>query len=183
MPPIPADEMSAAQRDAAQQIAAGRRGALYGPFVPALRSPEFLRRLQALGEYLRYDLALPPKLREMVILLTAREWTQDYEWAVHAPLARQAGLSADVIAAIADGRRPPEMAGDEALVYDFFVELRRSQTVSDVTYASAVAAFDEQGVVDLVGAVGYYTMLAMLMNVARTPLPEGAARVLAALPR
>jgi 4-carboxymuconolactone decarboxylase len=183
MPPIPAEKMTPAQREAADEIAAGRRGDVYGPFVPALRSPEFLRRLQRLGEYLRYDLALPPRLREMAIILTARDWTQDFEWDVHAPLARQAGLAAPVIEAIKEGRRPAGMAGDEALLYDFFVELQRSHTVSDATYAAALEAFGEQGVIDLVGAIGYYTTLAMIMNVARTPLPEGKLPVLRSLPR
>ena len=183
MPPIPADQMTPAQREAAQEIVSGRRGDLYGPFVPALRSPEFLRRLQRVGEYLRYDLALPPCLREMVIILTAREWTQDFEWDVHAPLAVQAGLSSAVVEAIKDGRRPRDMGPEETLIYDFFVELHRTRTVSDATYAAAVEAFGEQGVIDLVGAIGYYTTLAMIMNTAKTPLPPGKMPVLRALPR
>jgi 4-carboxymuconolactone decarboxylase len=183
MPPIPAEQMTPAQREAAQEIAAGRRGDVYGPFVPALRSPEFLRRLQRLGEYLRYELALPPRLREMAIILTAREWSQEFEWHVHAPLALQAGLAPSIVDAIRDGRRPAEMGPEEALLYDFFAELQRSRTVGDATYAAAVAAFGEAGVVDLIGAVGYYTTLAMLMNVARTPLPAGHAPVLPALAR
>jgi 4-carboxymuconolactone decarboxylase len=183
MPPIPAEQMTPAQRDVARELAAGRRGAVYGPFVPALRSPELTRRLQKVGEYLRYEPALPPKLREMAILLVAREWTQDFEWDVHAPLAEQEGLGADVIAAIAGGRRPVYSDADEALVHDFFVELQRRGAISDPTYAAAVAALGEQGVVDLVALIGYYTTLAMMMNVARTPLPEGKAAVLPALPR
>ncbi len=174
MPPIATDKMTAAQRLAAQEIVSGRRGELGGPFVPALRSPEFSRRLQRLGEYLRFDHSLEPRLREMVILLTARAWTQQYEWFVHAPIALDAGLSPAIIDAIALGEQPDGMAPHEALIYDFFVELQRDKAVSDITYARAVAAFGEQGVVDLVGAVGYYTTLAMLMNVARTPLPQGA---------
>ena len=170
--------MTPAQREAAQEIASGRRGDLYGPFVPALRSPEFLRRLQRLGEYLRYDCALPPALREMAILLTARKWTQHFEWDVHAPLARQAGLTESIVNAIKGGRRPPDMDRDETLLYDFFVELHESQTVSDETYDFAIEAFGEQGVVDLIGVIGYYTTLAMIMNVARTPLPAGKQPVL-----
>jgi 4-carboxymuconolactone decarboxylase len=182
MPPIAAEQMTPAQREVAQELAAGRRGAVYGPFVPALRSPELTRRLQRVGEYLRYEPALPPKLREMAILLVAREWTQDFEWDVHAPLAAREGLDAGVIAAIADGRRPAA-TGEEALVYDFFIELQRRRSVSDPIYAAAVASLGEQGVVDLVALIGYYTTLAMLMNVARTPLPDGRSAVLPALPR
>jgi 4-carboxymuconolactone decarboxylase len=183
MPPILVEHMSAAQRTAAQEIVAGRRGELSGPFIPALRSPEFMRRLQALGEYLRYDNALAPCLREMVILLTAREWTQRFEWYIHAPIARAAGLSPAIIDAIAAGTRPETMTGDEALVHDFVTELHRYKSVSDSTYARAVEAFGERGVVDLVGAIGYYTTLAMLMNVARTPVPGGAPSMLEPFPR
>ena len=182
MPPIPAEQMTSAQREVAQELAAGRRGAVYGPFVPALRSPELTRRLQKVGEYLRYEPALPPKLREMAILLVAREWTQDFEWDAHAPLAEREGLARDVIDAIAEGRRPATHEAGEAVVYDFFVELERSHSVSNPTYAAAVAAFGEQGVVDLVALIGYYTTLAMIMNVARTPLPAGKMPVLRALP-
>ena len=169
MPPIPADEMSPAQRAAAEEIVSGRRGDLYGPFVPALRSPELLRRLQRVGEYLRYEPALPPRLREMAILLTARAWTQAFEWHVHAPLALEAGLAAAVVEAIREDRRPGSMDAEESLVYDFFGELQRSHAVSDPTYTSAVRTLGEQGVIDLIGLIGYYTTLALIMNVAQTP--------------
>lgn len=175
--------MTPAQRAAADEISAGRRGAVYGPFVPALRSPELTRRLQKVGEYLRFEPQVPPRLREMAILLVAREWTQDFEWDYHAPLAAAEGVSADVIDAIANGRRPHALVSDEAVVYDLFVELRRWHSVSDDTYTRAVDLLGEPGVVDLVALIGYYAMLAMLMNVARTPLPAGRAAVLPALPR
>jgi 4-carboxymuconolactone decarboxylase len=178
MPEIPIEKMTAEQRTAAREIAAGPRGELSGPFVPALRSPELTRRLQRLGEYVRYDLALEPRLREMVILLTARAWTQEYEWHIHSPIALEAGLAPAIVDAIAQNRRPAAMAEDEALVHDFFTELQRDKSVSDALYLRAVDAFGEQGVIDLVGAVGYYTTLAMIMNVAQTPLPEGEAPVL-----
>lgn len=175
--------MTPAQRAAADEISAGRRGAVYGPFVPALRSPELTRRLQKVGEYLRFEPRVPPRLREMAILLVAREWTQDFEWDYHAPLASAEGLSSGVIDAIAEGRRPAALGEDEAVIYDFFVELHRSHTVSDDTYKRAVDLLGEPGVVDLVALIGYYAMLAMLMNVARTPLPEGRTPVLPSLPR
>ena len=183
MPPLDPAQMDAAQKAAFDEIVGGRRGALYGPFVPALRSPEFMRRLQRLGEYLRYDSALPPHLREMAILLVAREWTQDFEWSVHAPLAREAGLPAAVVDGIAAGGRPPEMDAPAAVVFDFVGELQRTRGVCDATYARAVAAFGERGVIDLVGTYGYYSTLAMVMNVARTPLPPGESALLPSLPR
>ena len=180
MPPIPAEKMSPEQKMAAEEIASGRRGVVSGPFVPALRSPEFTRRLQRLGEYLRYDHSLEPRVREMVILMTARTWTQQYEWHVHAPIALEAGLAPEVVDAISRNVRPSNMAVDEELVYDFFTELQRDKSVGEPTYARAIEAFGEKGVIDLVGAVGYYTTLAMIMNVARTPLPEGATPALLA---
>jgi 4-carboxymuconolactone decarboxylase len=173
MPPIPAEKMNDAQKKAAEELVAGRRGAVAGPFVPLLRSPEFMSRLQKMGEYLRYDSKLGHKLNEFVILVTARQWTQQYEWDVHAPLALKAGVKQEIIDAIRDGRRPSGMAEDEEIVYDFLMELRRTQSVSDATYARTVQKFGEQGVIDMVGVTGYYSMLAMIMNVARTPLPAG----------
>jgi len=167
MPPIAAEAMTPEQRVAASEIAAGRRGALSGPFVPALRSPEFMQRLQRLGEYLRYDAALPPPLREMVILLTARSHRQSYEWSVHEPIARREGLSASVIAGIESDRRPDGMTPDETLVFEFFAELHATHDVSDATYAAAVQSFGEQGVIDLVGLIGYYGTLALIMNATR----------------
>jgi 4-carboxymuconolactone decarboxylase len=182
MPPIPESQMTAEQRAAAAEVAAGRRGALIGPFIPALRSPEFMRRLQRLGEFLRYDNALGPHLSEMLILLVARQWTQQFEWSVHAPIARRSGVGEEVIEAIAHGRRPLTMTKDQAIVHDVFDELQRNRHVSDGTYARAVAALGEQGVVELVGIIGYYSTLAMIMNVAQTPAPADGPAPLEQLP-
>lgn len=173
MPPIPRARQTAEQRAAVAEIAAGPRGGLIGPFIPALRSPEFMRRLQHLGEYLRYDNALGAKLTELAIVLTARAWTQQFEWSLHSKLAAERGVPRSVIDAIATGRRPSSLGAEEAIVYDVFTELERTQGVSDDTYARAVNAFGEAGVIDLIGIIGYYSLLAMIMNVARTPLPPG----------
>ena len=170
--PIPDHELSDAQRAAAQEIAAGPRGAVYGPFVPLLRSPELMSHAQRMGEYLRYRSAIGVRLSELAILVTARQWDQQVEWAIHAPIAAQVGIPASVIAAIAARERPGDMLVDETVVHDFCVELHEQKAVSDSVYASALALFGEQGVVDLVGICGYYTMLAMTMNVARTAVPE-----------
>ena len=168
-PPIPTEQLTPDQEAAIQELVAGRRGAVIGPFIATLRSPELTRRLQRLGEYIRFDAALPEKLREMAILLTAREWTQGFEWEVHAPLAAKAGLSAGIISAIAESRAPEAMDRGESIVYDVFTELHREHAVSDATYDAAVIEFGEQGVVDLIALIGYYTTLAMIMNVAQTP--------------
>lgn len=172
--PIPFDQMSAAQREAAQVIIDGPRGALYGPFVPLLRSPELMAAAQAMGEYLRYRSAIGPRLSELAILVTARQWGQQVEWAIHAPLALQNGISAGTIEAIATRRRPFDMAPDETLVHDFCLELHQRRRVADPTYAAALAMFGEQGVVDLMGINGYYTFLSMVMNGAQTPAPASS---------
>jgi 4-carboxymuconolactone decarboxylase len=175
LPPIPPAQMTAAQRTAAEALVRGRRGALFGPFVAMLRSPEFLDRAQRLGEYLRYESALSPRLRELAILLTARHFHQAYEWHVHAPAAAEAGLSAAVVADLASARRPQTLQPDEAVVYDFCNQLLTAHAVRDGTYADARTLLGEHGVIDLCGVCGYYGMLALVMNVARTALPEGAA--------
>lgn len=167
--------MTPAQQRAAEALVRGPRGAVFGPFVALLRSPELLDRAQQLGEYLRYDSALPPRLRELAILVTARHYRQAYEWHVHAPAAAQAGLAATVIADLAASRRPGALKGDEAVVYEFCTRLLTEHAVGDAAYAAALALLGEQGVVDLCGVCGYYGMLALTMNVARTALPEGAA--------
>lgn len=183
MPPIPPERLTEAQKKAVAEFEAARRAPLSGPFIPLLRSPEVLSRARAMGDYLRFTSVLPPRLSEFVILITARQWTQQYEWDVHAPFARRGGLPDETIAAVAEGRRPERLAADEAVIYDFCDELHRLRSVSDPTYARAVAAFGEQGVIDILGISGYYTMLAMVLNTTRAPLPAGHAAPLAPFPR
>jgi 4-carboxymuconolactone decarboxylase len=183
MPPIPPDKLTDAQNKAITAFKADRSVDISGPFVPLLRSPELMVRASALGTYLRYKSSLPPRLSEFVILLTSRRWTQQYEWQAHQPLALRGGLRADIVQAIAEGRRPERMAEDEDAVYTFVDEVQRNQGVSDATYARAIAKVGEQGVVDVLGISGYYTMLAMVMNTTRTPLPDGVKPPLATLPR
>jgi 4-carboxymuconolactone decarboxylase len=183
MPPIPADKLTEAQKRAVEEFKAARNADVSGPFVPMLRSPEVMSRARAMGDYLRFRSTLPPRLSEFVILLTARRWTQQYEWNAHAPLALQAGVSRDIVNAIAEGRRPERMAEEHDILYTLCDELQRNQSVTDATYARAVAKFGEAGVIDVLGITGYYTMLAMVLNTARTPLPDGARPALSALPK
>ena len=183
MPPIPENQQSEAQKKAVAEFAAARKTGISGPFVPMLRSPEVMNRARAMGDYLRFNSVLPPRLSEFAILITARHWTQNYEWDAHNQLALQGGLSADIIKAIAEGRRPDKMAADEDVLYTFCDELHRNQSISDATYARAVSTFGEQGVVDIVGISGYYTLLAMVLNTARTPVPAGHTPALAPFPR
>ena len=171
LPPIPPERWTAEQRKYAQEIIDGPRGALISPFVPMLRSPELMAHSQRMGEYLRYRSAIGLRLSELAILLVARHWSQQVEWAIHAPIAQREGVAAASIAAIAAGVQPQGLPQDEAAVHDFTTELLRQQQVSDATWERAVSLFGQQGVVDLVGLTGYYAYLAMLMNAARTPVP------------
>ncbi len=169
MPPILPEKMTAEQKKAAEEFLAARNVPVFGPFIPLLRSPEVMLRARAMGDYLRYKSVLPPRLNEFAILITARQWTQQYEWEVHHPIAIKAGLDKEIAAAVADGRRPKNMPEEEEIIYDFCAETHANQSVCDATYARAVSKFGEQGVIDLVGVCGYYTFLAMVLNVARTP--------------
>src|SRR5438045_3996043 len=138
MPPLPAGKMTDAQRKAADEMIAGPRKGVKGPFVPLLRCPELMDRLQKVGEYLRFQSSLDQRISEFVMLVVSRAWTQHFEWFVHVPLGRKAGISEDTIAALADGRRPSGMSEDEDLAYDFCDELLRNKGVSETTYRRGV---------------------------------------------
>lgn len=173
LPTIPPARYSDAQRQAAAEFLAARKYPVRGPFEPMMYSPEVMSRASALGDYLRYRSAIGNTLSEFAILITAREWAQDYEWSVHAPIAGKAGIRAAVITAVRDGRRPDNMSHDEAIVYDFAIELLHNQGVSDPTFAAVEARFGKPGVVDLVSILGYYTFNAMLLNAARFEPTDG----------
>jgi len=183
MPPIPSEKLTEAQKRAVEEFKAARGVEISGPFVPMLRSPEVMSRARAMGDYLRFKSTLPPPLSEFVILLTARRWTQQYEWNAHAALALQAGVRQDIVADIAEGRRPERMTDEQDTIYTLLDELHRNQRVSDATYARAIAKVGEAGVIDALGITGYYTMLAMVLNTARTPLPGGAKPALSPFPK
>src|SRR3984893_4748068 len=182
MPPIPLDALTDAQKKAAEAFAQGRGYAIRGPFVPLIRSPEVMLRAKAMGDYLRFHSSLGPRLNEMVILITAREWTQQYEWHAHAAIALKEGLRGDIVEAIADARRPAGMAEDEDIAYDMATQILRSERVSDATYGRAVGKFGEQGVIDLLGVLGYYNFLAIVMNATRTAMPDHLAEPLRRYP-
>ena len=169
MPPLAMDAMDDAQKAAAQELINGPRGAVFGPFIPLMRSPELMNRLQKVGEYIRFHSALETRINEWVMLIVSRQWTQQFEWCMHYPLALKAGVKQDVLDALAEGRRPRGMAEDEEVAYDLCDELARTHGVSDETYRRAVERFGERGVIDMVGLAGYFTTVSMIMNVARTP--------------
>jgi 4-carboxymuconolactone decarboxylase len=171
MPPLPPEQLTPEQQQAVAAFREARKAEVTGPFIPMLRSPEVMTRARAMGDYLRFTSRLPPKQSEFVILMAARSWSQQYEWAAHYPIAIKAGVSVDTARAIAERRRPAGLTGDDATLYDFCDELLRTQQVSDATYGRMVSAFGEPGVVDTVGILGYYTMLAMMLNTARVPAP------------
>jgi 4-carboxymuconolactone decarboxylase len=171
MPPLEAAQMTDAQRAAAAELAAGPRGGVKGPFTALLRSPELMRRLADVGEYLRFRNSLDKRISEFLMLIVSRQWTQQFEWAVHVPLARDAGIKSETIESLAAGCRPTAMAPDEAIAYDFSIELVSTKGVSDATYNAALAQFGERGLVDLLGVLGYFTAVSMVLNVAHTPPP------------
>ena len=184
MPALPMEAMDEAQKQAAEELIAGPRGAVFGPFIPLMRSPELMNRLQKVGEYLRYQSALDTRINEFVMLIISRQWTQQFEWCMHYPLAIKAGMQASVLDALAEGRRPTGMAEDEEVAYEVCDELARTHGVSDETYRRAVAVFGERGVIDMLGLAGYFTTVSMVMNVARTPPQKDAvATPLASFPR
>jgi 4-carboxymuconolactone decarboxylase len=172
MPPLDPATMDEAQKKAADALAAGPRGGVKGPFIPLLRSPELMERLQKVGEYLRFNSALEARISEFLMCVVSRHWTQQFEWFVHVPLALKAGIKQETLSSLAQGRHPTGMAQDEAIAYDFCEELERTKGVSDATYQRAVEAFGEHGVIDMLGLVGYFTTVSMVMNVAHTPPPE-----------
>jgi len=174
LPAIPADKQTPEQRKAAEAFRANRKQDVFGPFVPLSRSPEVMLRVMAVGDYLRFKTLFPTRLNEFIILITARHFTQQYEWAFHHPIAVKEGLGRELIEAIADGRRPQGMSSDEELIYDFCTELLRNNSVSDPTYARVIKRWGEQGVIEMVGVVGYYTFQSFVLNTARTPPPAGA---------
>lgn len=173
LPPLPPEQWTPEQRACAEEVIAGPRRALIEPFVPMLRSPELCTHAQRMGEYLRYRSAVGLRLSELAILLTARHWDQQVEWAIHAPIALREGIGQAVVDAIAERREPPYERDDERLVHAIAQQTLHERRVRDDTWADAVAAFGEHGVIDLLGIVGYYTMLSFVMNGAQTPPPAG----------
>jgi len=179
--PLTYDQMTPAQRTMTENILYGERGSMAGPFNVMLRSPELGDLAQKFGAYARFHSQMAPKLREMAIMIVMRHWTTQYEFQAHHRAALQAGLSPVICDAIAAGKRPTGMAEDEAAVYNFGSELLNTKQVSDATFRQAVKALGEQTVADQMMLMGYYQMVAMMLNVDRYPLPEGVKPELAAL--
>ena len=188
-------EMTPDQRAVADAIMKGPRAAvgspaavagatsLSSPFNVWNRRPELADRLQTLGESIRFRSSLPPRLNEFAILITARHWDAQYEWFAHHRLAMAGGLDPAIAEEVRHGRAPVNMKPDEQVIYDFTTELHERHGVSDTTYRRAVDAFGEKGVADLIAVTGYYVLVAMTVNVDRTPMPGGAPLPLPRLKR
>jgi 4-carboxymuconolactone decarboxylase len=179
LPPIPESKLNEAQCRVRAEIAAGPRGGVRGPFDALLRSPELADRLQKVGTYVRFESSLPARLSELAILVTARYWSAQYEWYAHRKLAEKAGLAPAIADAIAARRRPDALQEDETAVYDFCRELHETKRVGDAAWKAALERFGERGVIDLIGTCGYYSVVSMVLNAARVPMPEGVAPPLA----
>ncbi len=180
--PLNYEEMTQEQKALIDHLLAGQRGAVTGPFNVLLRSPEMGDLAQKFGEQMRFHSSIPRKLNEFTILITARFWTSQYEWYVHRRDALKYGLETAVIETLAAGHRPSPMEPDEASVYTFCTELLKNHQVSDAAFKAASDRFGERGVVDLIGVMGYYNMVSMLLNTDRYPLPEGVQPPLRPLP-
>ena len=173
-PKLATDAMSAEQREVAALITSGPRGEVRGPFIALLHNPAIAKHLQSLGEQLRWKSKLPQKLVELAVLITARKWTCQHEWFIHAELARKSGLDGAIIDAIRERREPPAK-GDEALVYEFCRDAHATGRVGDKAFAAVQDRFGLDGAVELLVLSGYYTMMAMVLNTAGLPLPGDAA--------
>jgi len=170
---IPLEEMSEAQRKLHDRIASGPRGGFRGPFTIWIHSPEYLDKLEPVGEYLRFKTVLPPRLSEFTILIAARFMRAQYPFPAHEPLAVKGGLDPAVIDALRERKRPQGMKADEAAVYDFATELLETKFVGDAAYKALVAQFGEKGAIDLTVLIGHYTMVSMTVNAFEVPVPPG----------
>ena len=173
-------ELDAAQRRVYDEIVAGPRGEVAGPLGVWLRRPELADRAQRLGEYARYGTSLPPILSELAILVVARTWGSEFEWLVHKPIALAAGVPPDAVEAIRSRGTPRLEDPAQSAGYGLCTALLGEHHVDDSVYSDAVGALGEEGVVDLVGILGYYSLISMTINAFRVPPPEGTEPELAA---
>jgi 4-carboxymuconolactone decarboxylase len=172
--PLKADELSPSQKAWADMIAAPPRNAKFGgpPYRAYIRNPELAPRLSALSEYLRWNTTLAPRLSEFAILITARQWTAQYEWFAHYPLALKAGLDPKILGDLSAGRRPDNMRDDEAALYDLATALYRDKKVTDAVYKAAADRFGERGVMDIIGIIGYYDLVSMTLITMQAGAPN-----------
>ena len=181
--PLTYTELTPPQKVMVDNMLTGeRKGVMSGPFNVLLRSPEMGDAAQKFGALVRFHSALPTRLNEMAILMTARFWNSQYDWWSHHRSALDAGLKPAIIDAIAAGKRPTGMQADEEIIYRFADELLKTKQVSDDSFQAVVNKFGEPGAVDLTAVMGYYCLVSMLLNVDRYPMPDGVQPELKPLP-
>jgi 4-carboxymuconolactone decarboxylase len=173
-PKLTPEQMTPVQREVAAEISAGPRGEVRGPFIPLIHHPELARRLQALGEQLRWKSTLPAQLVELAVLITARRWTCQHEWFMHEKLARTAGLDPRVIDSVSRNERPANLSPEQAAVHAFCSDLHASGRASDSAFESVRARFGHEGALELIALCGYYSLMAMVLNTAGMPLADNA---------
>lgn len=181
--PLKPEELTPAQKAWAEELAAPpRNGKITDPpFRAYIRSPDLAPKLTALADYLRWHSSLPPRLSELAILITARQWTAQYEWYAHYPHAIEGGLDPKVAAAIAAGKRPDGMRDDETALYDLVTSLYRDRKVSDAVYKAALDKFGERGIMDIIGIIGFYDITSMTLITMQAGAPDGKAPLLPVL--
>jgi 4-carboxymuconolactone decarboxylase len=180
--PLSWEQMTPEQKAMIEHLLSGERGTTTGPFNVLLRSPEMGDLAQKFGAEMRYHSSIPRKLNEFAILITARHWNSQYEWYAHHRDGLKYGLEPAVVDQLAAGAKPTTMDADESAIYGFCTELLNRKQVSDATFNAVKNKFGEKGVVDLIGTMGYYNMVSMLLNVDRYPLPAGEKPQLKPLP-
>jgi 4-carboxymuconolactone decarboxylase len=162
-------DLSPRQQEISDRITA-RRGGTRGPFLVWLRSPELCEKVEALGTYCRFESSLDPRLRELSLLIAARYWDAQYSWNAHVGKAADMGVSRESLTALAERREPNFTRRDEQVLYQFSAEILSDHFVSDATFADAVEELGERGVVDLIGSLGNFSMLGMLLNACQVDL-------------
>lgn len=176
LPLLSEDKLDDAQRTLLESLRAGPRGArvkLCGPFGVYMHAPQYGEMTQQLGAFVRFKTSLEPRLSEFAILCTARMWRAQYEWHAHAPIAERAGVQPETIRDLKAGRTPKKAAKDERAIFDFVQELYKKRRVSERNYKRVQSILGDKGTVELVGILGYYTAVSMILNVFNVPLPEG----------
>jgi 4-carboxymuconolactone decarboxylase len=183
--PLRSDQLGPEQKAWAESIAAPPRNAKFTnpPYRAYIRSPKLAPRLQALSDFVRWESSLPARMSEFAILIAARQWTQQYEWAAHYPLALKGGLDPSVPADLAVGKRPEKMKDDEAVLYDLAMQIYRDKNVTDPVYAAAVDKLGEQGVMEAIAVMGYYDLVSMTLITARAVPRDTGAPILQPLPK
>jgi 4-carboxymuconolactone decarboxylase len=183
--PMKVEQLNPEQKKWAELISAPPRNAKFvnPPYRAYITNPDLANRLSALSDYLRWNTSLEPRLSEMAILITARQWTAQYEWYAHYPLALKGGLDPKIADAIAAGKRPDGMKEDEAALYDLATELYRDKKVSDPVYKAAFGKFGERGIMDIIGIIGYYDLVSMTLITMQAGMPDDKVTPLPALTR